>query len=124
VAETTVKTLLCCGFQRTGKAIGHVYQRWRGICREINVFVQVQISYVLRFISICYLFSDSPSYQVDSLEFRCNFVPLTDFSLLFLYVLSRLFSGGLGLRPLQNHSSLNTPPSTLIIIQGKWLILF
>jgi hypothetical protein len=38
VAETTVKRLLCCGFRRTGKAIGHVYQCWWRICREINVF--------------------------------------------------------------------------------------
>jgi hypothetical protein len=38
VAETTVKRLLCCGFRRTGKATGQVYQcLWR-ICREINVF--------------------------------------------------------------------------------------
>jgi hypothetical protein len=38
VAETTVKRLLCCGFRRTGKAIGQVYQcRWR-ICPKINVF--------------------------------------------------------------------------------------
>jgi hypothetical protein len=37
VAETTVKRLLCCGFRRTGKAMGQVYQcLWR-ICREINV---------------------------------------------------------------------------------------
>jgi hypothetical protein len=63
VAETTVKRLLCFGFRRTGKAMGQVYQRWWRICREINVFffVQVQISHVLRFISICYLFIDSPS---------------------------------------------------------------
>jgi hypothetical protein len=26
VAETTVKRLLCCGFRRTGKAIGQAYQ--------------------------------------------------------------------------------------------------
>jgi hypothetical protein len=26
VAETTVKRLLCCGFRRTGKAMGHVSQ--------------------------------------------------------------------------------------------------
>jgi hypothetical protein len=37
VAETTVKILLCCGFQRTGKVIGQVYQCWWRICREINV---------------------------------------------------------------------------------------
>jgi hypothetical protein len=38
VAETTVKRFLCCGFRRTGKAMGHVYQCWWRICREINVF--------------------------------------------------------------------------------------
>jgi hypothetical protein len=38
VAETTVKRLLCCGFRRSGKAIGQVYQCWWRICREINVF--------------------------------------------------------------------------------------
>jgi hypothetical protein len=26
VAETTVKRLLCCGFRRTAKAIGQIYQ--------------------------------------------------------------------------------------------------
>jgi hypothetical protein len=26
VAETTVKIILCCGFRRTGKAMGQVYQ--------------------------------------------------------------------------------------------------
>jgi hypothetical protein len=28
VAQTTVKRLLCCGFRRTGKATGQVYQCW------------------------------------------------------------------------------------------------
>jgi hypothetical protein len=37
VVETTVKRLLCCGFRRTGKAMGQVYQCWWRICREINV---------------------------------------------------------------------------------------
>jgi hypothetical protein len=37
VAKTTVKRLLCCGFQRTSKAIGQVYQCWWRICRETNV---------------------------------------------------------------------------------------
>jgi hypothetical protein len=32
------KRLPCCGFRRTGKATGQVYQRWWRICREINVF--------------------------------------------------------------------------------------
>jgi hypothetical protein len=62
VAETTVKRLLCCGFRRSDKAIGQVYQCWWRICREINVFLfQVRISHVLRFISMCVLFTDSPS---------------------------------------------------------------
>jgi hypothetical protein len=30
VAETTVKTLLCCGFQHTGKAMEQVYNGGRG----------------------------------------------------------------------------------------------
>jgi hypothetical protein len=38
VAETPVKILLCCGFRRTGKAMGQMYQSWWRICREINVF--------------------------------------------------------------------------------------
>jgi hypothetical protein len=38
VAETTVRGLLCCGFRRTAKRMGHVYQcRWK-ISRETNVF--------------------------------------------------------------------------------------
>jgi hypothetical protein len=36
VAETTVKIFLHCGFRRTGKAMGQVYQFWSRICREIN----------------------------------------------------------------------------------------
>jgi hypothetical protein len=62
VAETTDKRLLCFGFRRTGKTMGQVYQCWLRICREINVSFQVRIPYVLRFISICDLFTDSPSY--------------------------------------------------------------
>jgi hypothetical protein len=38
VTETTVKRLVCCGFRRTGKAMGQVYQCWWRICRGINVF--------------------------------------------------------------------------------------
>jgi hypothetical protein len=38
VVETTVKRLPCCGFRRTGKVIGQVYQCWWRICREIRVF--------------------------------------------------------------------------------------
>jgi hypothetical protein len=38
VAKTSIKRLLCCGFRRTGKAMGQVYQWWWRICREVNVF--------------------------------------------------------------------------------------
>jgi hypothetical protein len=44
------KTFLCCGFRRTGKAMGQAYQCWWRICREINVFVsrlEYHIFYVL-----------------------------------------------------------------------------
>jgi hypothetical protein len=61
MAEATVKRLLCCGFRRTGKAAGQVYQCWWKICREMNDSFQVWISYVLWFISICHLFTDSSS---------------------------------------------------------------
>jgi hypothetical protein len=68
-AETKVKRLLCCGFRRTGKAMGQVYQCWWRICREINVFFRVQISHVLSFISICDLFPDTPSYVKNIVTF-------------------------------------------------------
>jgi hypothetical protein len=38
VTETTAKRLLCCGFRRTGKAMGQVCQCWWRVCREVNVF--------------------------------------------------------------------------------------
>jgi hypothetical protein len=49
VAETTVKRLLCCGFRRTGKAMGQMYRcMWR-ICREVHVFLtfEYHMFYVL-----------------------------------------------------------------------------
>jgi hypothetical protein len=51
--------------KRWGKCIN---VGWR-ICRETNVFIQVRIKHVLRFISICDLFTDSSSYT-DALA--CN----------------------------------------------------
>jgi hypothetical protein len=39
VTERTVKRLLCCGFRRTGKAMGQVYQCWWRKCREIKFFL-------------------------------------------------------------------------------------
>jgi hypothetical protein len=62
VAETTVKRLLCSRLRRTSKAMGQVCQCWWRICREINVFFQVPISRVLRFISNCSLFTKCPPY--------------------------------------------------------------
>jgi hypothetical protein len=40
VAKTTVKktSTVCCGFRRTGKAMGQLYQCWWRTCREINLF--------------------------------------------------------------------------------------
>jgi hypothetical protein len=38
LTQTTVKRFLCCGFWRTGKGMGQLYQWWWRICREINVF--------------------------------------------------------------------------------------
>jgi hypothetical protein len=35
MAETTVKRLLCYGFQHAGKAMRQVYQYWWRICREM-----------------------------------------------------------------------------------------
>jgi hypothetical protein len=61
VAETTARILLCCWPWRAGKAVGQVYQCWWRICREMNVFFQVR-SHILRFIAICDLFTDYPSY--------------------------------------------------------------
>jgi hypothetical protein len=50
VNETTLKRLLCCGFRRTGKAIGQVYQCWWRICRGINAFFfQVRILTCFKF---------------------------------------------------------------------------
>jgi hypothetical protein len=34
----TVKRPLCCGFRRTGKAMGQLYRCWWKICQELNVF--------------------------------------------------------------------------------------
>jgi hypothetical protein len=56
-----IKRLLCRGFRRTGKAMGQVYHCcWRDMPRN-KCFFQVGMSNVLRFISICDLFTDSPS---------------------------------------------------------------
>jgi hypothetical protein len=66
MAETTVKRLLCYGFRCTGKAMRQVYQCWWRICRVIHVFFR--ISHVLRFISICDVFTHASSYTL------CSFI--------------------------------------------------
>jgi hypothetical protein len=82
VAETAVKRHLCCGFQNTGKAMGQVSMLVEDILRN-KCFFQVRISRVLHFISICDLFTDSPSYFSECLM-------LQDM-LIMLQVLVRLY---------------------------------
>jgi hypothetical protein len=53
VAETTVKSFQCCGFQRTGKVIEQVYQCWwRMICREITFFPGSNITCFMIYINL------------------------------------------------------------------------
>jgi hypothetical protein len=52
--------------------MGQVYQCWSRICREIYVyFFQVRISHVLRYMSICDLFTGSPSYYLRRRNYEC-----------------------------------------------------
>jgi hypothetical protein len=64
LTETTVKSLLCCRFRRTGKEMGQVYQCWWRICQKINVFFpRFEYHMFLRFISI----RDLQAAKVDTL---------------------------------------------------------
>jgi hypothetical protein len=45
VTQTTVKRLPCCGFRRTGKVMGEVYQYWWRIGREKMFFPGAKIIY-------------------------------------------------------------------------------
>jgi hypothetical protein len=75
VVETTVKRLVCCGFRSPGKAMGQVLvdYRYRNKC-----FFEVRMSHVLRFISMCDLFTDSPSYICHfKRSNRLNYVRIT-----------------------------------------------
>jgi hypothetical protein len=63
VAETTLRRLVCCGFRRIIKrrdksfnVAGWYVEKW------MLFHFQVRISNVLRFISVCDLFTGSPSY--------------------------------------------------------------
>jgi hypothetical protein len=77
VADTTAKILLCCGFRRTGKAMGQICQCWLRIYQDINVFFQVPISifYVL-YQFVIYLLT-LPRSTVDTKQF--------DFAVKFIY---------------------------------------
>jgi hypothetical protein len=58
VAETTVRRLLCCGFRRTGKQMGQVFQCCWRICRKIHVFFfrfEYHMYYVLYLFVACVL---------------------------------------------------------------------
>jgi hypothetical protein len=87
VAEITVKRLLCCGFRRTGKAMGHVYQCCWRICREINAFSGFEYHF-LCFIYICDLFTDSPSYIMapEPISPACFINPSHQSASLFVYL--------------------------------------
>jgi hypothetical protein len=67
VIEATVlrqqsKDIYAAGSDALVKAMGRVYRCWWRICREVKVFFPVSNIAVLRFISICELFTDSPSF--------------------------------------------------------------
>jgi hypothetical protein len=56
LVETTANRLLCCGFRRNGNGTS-VPMLVEDMSRN-ECFFQVRMSYVLRFISICDLFTD------------------------------------------------------------------
>jgi hypothetical protein len=74
--DNSQKTSMCCGFRRTGKAMGQVYQCWWKICREINAFSRFEYHMLLLFISICDIFTDSPSYNSQAVVLFCCWMPL------------------------------------------------
>jgi hypothetical protein len=50
------KRLLCCGFLRTGKAMGQVYQCWWTICRDIKGFYRFEYDmFYVPYSSVTYL---------------------------------------------------------------------
>jgi hypothetical protein len=51
VAETTVRRLLCCGFQHTGKVMGQVYKRWWRIRQELNAFPMFEYHVLYPFVT-------------------------------------------------------------------------
>jgi hypothetical protein len=50
--ETTTKRRLCCGFRRTGKAMGQVNQCWWSTCRETKVFPVSNITFFALYIQL------------------------------------------------------------------------
>jgi hypothetical protein len=65
--ETTVKRLLCCGFRRSGKEIGRLYQSWWRIWREIVVFFGSNITYFEFYIHLW------PFYWLSLVNWSCSF---------------------------------------------------
>jgi hypothetical protein len=73
VTETTVKSLLCCGFRRTGKAMGQVYQCWWKICREKEMFFSSFEYYIFTFyIHLCPIYCLSIVTPLDDGPFLPN----------------------------------------------------
>jgi hypothetical protein len=65
MTETTVERLPCCGFRRTGKAMGQVYQCWWRICREINAFSRFEYHmFYFLYIFVTCLLSLPPSDKI------------------------------------------------------------
>jgi hypothetical protein len=78
VAETTVTRLPCCGFRRTCKALGQVYQCWWRMCREINAFPRLNIAcftfyihlWPVYWLSLVYWSATDFSFSIQVLGFR------------------------------------------------------
>jgi hypothetical protein len=91
VVERTVKRLLRCGFWCTGKVIDTSVSMLVEDTSRNKRFSQVRISNILRFISICDLFTDSPSYKLTLLPWRWRQqVPLKLHSEINLFVITVL----------------------------------
>jgi hypothetical protein len=85
--------LTCCLFRYTDKTMRQVYRCWWRIMSKNKCFLHVRISHVLRFVSICDLFTDSLLYangiQITKMGFisRLNLSLYAVFSSLVLLLL-------------------------------------
>jgi hypothetical protein len=62
MAEATVGRLLCCGFRRTGKAMGQVYQFW-WIYREVNVISRFEYMFYVLYPFVTYLLTVTCTFE-------------------------------------------------------------